>query len=439
MKTPTDAPLRERPAVALSLAVFCGMCLLQILRAAPFPQNDLLRDVVAYAWGFDYRKLYAWSTSLPTFDPYLEFDWLSGWVSRWTSPRVAAHLAQGTGFVAYCFVIVAGLRKTGNRLTRGAVTLLVVLGTLATGRLVDGRPEIVATVWLLSAASLRPLLWVLLGLLLTPAYWLIPVYAVGGLLLDARWRIRLVASAAAASGGAMFWLAYGGRDWVRHIAEIPGMAAHRISAVPEAAPIWQLIHHPGTWILVVLVALTVRVHSKRLREPGWLAPIVVFLAIGSVRHVLVLAPLLTLWALRQPWRAPRAHAGYGLFLLSIVSGLLAMTQLSPDGGIPRFQLPTGTSLLTGYNQGVFSLPFYNPGTLSIAPSIESAWDGDAIRSLAAAVDKGSLSCEQLRDTPFRFVLSNARFRLKGACFRLVDSRAKWSLWEVTSATPTRAP
>jgi hypothetical protein len=115
-----------------------------------------------------------------------------------------------------------------------------------------------------------------------------------------------------------------------------------------------------------------------------------------------------------------------------------MTQLSPDGGIPRFQLPTGTSLLTGYNQGVFSLPFYNPGTLSIAPSIESAWDGDAIRSLAAAVDKGALSCEQLRDTPFRFVLSNARFRLKGACFRLVDSRAKWSLWEVTSAAPARA-
>jgi hypothetical protein len=438
MKTLTEAPLRERPAVALSLAVFCGMCLLQILRAAPFPQNDLLRDVVAYAWGFDYRKLYAWSTSLPTFDPYLEFDWISGWVSRWTSPVFTAHLAQVVGLVAYCFALVTGLRNTENRLLRSAVALLVVLGTLATGRLVDGRPEIVATVWLLAAASLRPVVWVLLGLLLAPAYWLLPVYAVGGMLLDARWRTRLASSAVAASGSTLFWLAYAGRDWIRHTVEIPHMAAHRVSAVPEAEPVWQLIHHPGTWILLVLLVMTVGVHRRHLREPGWLVPILVFLAIGSVRHVLVLAPLLTLWALRQSWSAPRANVGYGLFLLSVVSGLLAMSQLSPDGGIPRFQLPAGSAILTGYNQGVFSLPFYNPGTVSVAPSIESAWDGEATRSLATAVDKGSLSCAQLADTPFRFVLSNARFQLSGACFHLVDSRTKWNLWRVTSEAPTRA-
>ena len=54
--------------------LFAGVLVPQLLLLPPYAQDDLLRNVVAYAWHYDYRALDPAAPGLPAFDPYLGFD-----------------------------------------------------------------------------------------------------------------------------------------------------------------------------------------------------------------------------------------------------------------------------------------------------------------------------------------------------------------------------
>ena len=104
-----------RLATWLPLALLALLVLGQALWQQPFAQDDLLRNVTAYAWDFDYSRLYPFSPGVPTFDPYLGFDWVLGKVSVAASPAAAMLLAQGLGACALLAAMLAPLRHQEDR------------------------------------------------------------------------------------------------------------------------------------------------------------------------------------------------------------------------------------------------------------------------------------------------------------------------------------
>jgi hypothetical protein len=414
---------------------------LQCLQDQPYPQDDLLRNVTAYAWGFDYSKLYPFAPGMPHFDPYLGFDWVLGQVSQLLGPAASLVVAQLSGTIALLAALLAPLRKKDDRVFRATVAIALVAATLVTSRLAGGRPEIWATVWLLSAASLPPRIWLLLGVLLSPAYWLTPLYALGALMLPATARQRLLFLLMAVAGTSVFWLGYAGMDWIHTGAALPSLNSRPIAAV-EAGPLRALLGYPGTWLLLLGLAATVVWHRKRLEHWSIGFPVVGFLLIGSVRHILVLAPLVAMWVALQPWSRPRVNAWSALAFLALAAGLMSAAQLPGHQG-PRLQLPAGAVVLTAYNPAVFYLPFHNPGTFSMAPSIESGWDTPQVVKLAQQVGKGTLTCAALEGTPFTHVLTKEAKPLPGSCFSIVAKEPGWTLWahvpSTTATSTTRRP
>ena len=306
--------------------------------------------------------------------------------------------------------------------------LALVLAPLVTSRLVGGRPEVWAAAWLLSAATLPPRVWLVLGLLVSPVYWLLPIYAVGAFLLKGSWRMRVGYAVAAGVLVSLFWLGYAGKDWLHAVAALPELS-HRPVPAAEAGPLRDLLGYPGTWSLLAALAGTAAWHRGKLVFWQWGLVIAAFLAIGSVRHILVLAPCAAVWMALQPWPKPRTGAWSLLTLGVLVCGLLASQQLAPHRG-PRLQVPANSVVLTGYNQAVFYLPFHNPGSFSMAPSIESVWDTPQVVQWARAVSTGTLSCQELAGSTFTHVLSPKKAMLLGECFQKVQEETGWVLWAV---------
>jgi hypothetical protein len=411
----------------LPLGLVLLLVTLQCLQAAPYPQDDLLRNVAAYAWGFDYSALYPYSPGVPHFDPYIGFDWLLGQVSRAFGTRSAVVVAQLAGAAAFAVALLAPLRVTEDRIFRATAAIVLVMGTLVTSRLVGGRPEIWATVWLLSAASLPPRAWLLLGALLSPAYWLMPLYSLGALMLSGTWRRRLSLLVLAVAATSAFWLVYAGREWVETGLALPSLNHRPVQAV-EAGPLLGLLNYPGTWLMLASLAGTILGHRGRLQHWRLALPFIGFLAIGSVRHILVLAPLAGLWIALQSWRRPGLTAWSALTFVALIAGALGTTQMPGHLG-PQLQVPRGSVILSGYNPAVFYLPFHNAGTFSMAPSIESGWDTPQVVALARAVTSGTLTCDSLNGTSFTHVLAQADKPLSGPCFTLYAKEPGWTLWE----------
>lgn len=415
------------------LGLIVLMLLLQCLQALPYPQDDLLRNVTAYAWDFDYSKLYPFAPGIPRFDPYLGFDWVFGQVSQVLGPASSVVVAQLSGAAALIAALVAPLRKKEDCAYRATVAIALVAATLVTSRLAGGRPEIWATVWLLSAASLAPRAWLLLGILLSPAYWLMPLYALGALMLSVPFRQRLLFLLLSAVGTSAFWLSYAGLDWVHTGLALPALSHRPIPAV-EAGPLRNLLGYAGTWLLLVVLTATVLWHRKRLEHWSIGFPVAGFLLIGSVRHILVLAPLIALWIALQPWPRPRVNAWSALAFLALAAGLMSAAQLPGHQG-PRLQVPGGAVVLSGYNPAVFYLPFHNPGRFSMAPSIESGWDSPKVVELAQQVTKGTLTCGALEGTSFTHVLTREAKPLTESCFALAAKAPGWTLWSYSPNKP----
>ena len=411
------------------LGLIALMLLLQCLQAQPYPQDDLLRNVTAYAWGFDYSKVYPFAPGFPHFDPYLGFDWVLGQASQLVGPAGSVVIAQLSGTVALLLALLAPLRKKDDRAYRATLAIALVAATLVTSRLAGGRPEIWATVWLLSAASLPPRAWLLLGVLLSPFYWLMPMYALGALMLSVPFRQRVLFLLIAIVGTSAFWLGYAGQEWVHTALSLPALNYRPIPAI-EAGALHNLLGYPGTWLLLAALGITALWHRRRLQHYDIGFPVVGFLLIGSVRHILVLAPLLAMWVAMQPWPRPRVNAWSAISFLALAAGLMSASQLAGHQG-PRFTLPAGSVVLSGYNPAVFYLPFHNPGTISMAPSIESGWDSPRVVTLAQHVSAGTLTCAALAGTTFTHVVTRESRPLNGHCFTVSATQPGWALWRHT--------
>lgn len=413
------------------------------LRYSPIPIGDVLRDVIAYHYSFDYSKLYPDSPLLPPHNLWMAFDVAAMWVASFFGDEATARILGGVGFILLVSVtavcIFFRLDSHKDKWFWLCALLFLVLLSSFTGRATSGRPELFATAWLLSASFLRPILWVLFGLILSPSYWLFALYSVGALLLNTSWSKRICAGAITGAMSCIYWIVSTDGLWLDSLALIGKWK----DVLPF--PMYELrsiVPHLLSIPVVVLIGIISSGLVMRRKEllPSLAPFILVISAILLPNYMRYITPVVCLLAIaaaiviqKSSFRVPGVIKFFLFFLLPIwVTGNNSGSWEANN--IPRFSLPVGSYLLAENDQAQFGTVLLNPH-IQTAPALDpSANDFDIIQLLISMQSVGELDCDLVRKYGFSHVQERSLMVIP-SCLELAAVDHSWRLWKVVRTSP----
>lgn len=420
--------------LAVPLSVFSA----KLLMVPPTASDDLLRHIASAFWPGGYPEMYV-HTALPPAELYPAFDWFVGGLALAIGPAPAMWLMQALAFGSFVWVFLCAARRLmADHPAAPVFTLvaLVLVLEIMVGRLMLARPEIFMTGWAMAALLVKGrgglAAWIVTGLALGSAYWLAPLYFPVVLLLGMSWRGRLVAFAVLLAAWAAIWLAMTGGAILEAVFWTFAQVANRIPgvAVSENASIFNLLLAPQMLALAFgsAWAATKPAADNRLL---WLA--LYFLLSNQARYGGIVAPLLALhilsalravsFPLAAPWR-------------SVVVGLAAVSLSLLSNGIPRYQslprfdVPAGSVVLTGFSEATYATLFANPGKARVAPAFEIGAASARVQALVLGLSQGALDCGALEGLGFTHLIESTLSGGALPCLSLQATQGAWRLWRV---------
>ncbi|MDD4937349.1 MAG: hypothetical protein PHT60_16420, partial [Acidiphilium sp.] len=294
------------------------------LVAAPWPKDDLLRDMVAFSYRYDYSKAFVYSPGIPSYDFDIGFDRICGFLYRslpWEDHAWAVHLVQGAAIITYVSALLLSLRRVlglrWGEAGRGWAWLMVaglmfaVLSCGGMARVISGRQEVFLAAWAIAACAIpswwAAVLWVGAGMVLAPCYWLSVVYTPAALMLSRRfgWPRALGSFGVLLLVNVVFWHWYSGGTWLPSLLQLRADIHNRVVGVGEDQPIAILFLDPWFWVIAfAFVAALWRDAPSwlgRQRDQSSIAMvglIVWFLLPDMVRYEDIVAPLMAMYAAR---------------------------------------------------------------------------------------------------------------------------------------------
>jgi len=428
--------LRRRPwlVVAAPLAAMGG----RIAWPAPAAHDDLLRHIVSSFWPGGYRDMYV-HTSLPPNDLYPTFDRLVGILAQQVGPVTTMWIVQGIAWLAFITVFaVAAFRlvpRSDDRPFWVGGALILVVSTVAI-RLSLGRPEVFMGIWAISAILPRDragiAVWAGVGIALSTGYWLAPVYFPAVLLLVTSARSRALLFAGMCASWVGLWIVLTGSDPLEALRWGAEALRHRAEdvMVEENLSILNLLSMPGFIAIAGAAIWAVRRAQGNIRLlllAGY------FLLSNQGRYVLPVAPLLALFALSavgQQWRSLTPSLRIGTFVASILLGAAVVTPVPRLHELPRFELPPGSVVLTAFSPATYAIPFFNPGSVRVAPAFEIGAAEPWLQSLIVEMARGEFDCRALGRGAFTHVVERELRVPAPACLDLMAVDGAWRLWRV---------
>ena len=416
---------------ALAAALLAAFCCI----TPPGAGDDVLRDIASSAYQFDYHRMYP-NADIQQYNAYLGFDHLLAILVRIAGPAGALHLVQAAGMLAFLALFVLLGRQSTSPLRAEHYALMgLALATPLSSRIFLARPEILLTVWglygALATTRWRLALWVIAGAALTTGYWLAALYFPFVLLTTARFRTKVVLGALLLGWNVLFWHAASHGTYLESLSLLSSWPRHRVMEILETGNCLQLLLNPYFLALTLLAGMSCS--SRRLGRQDFSILLLIgyFLLSGMVRYVAVWVGLLFMLVL--PWletrRVENLWLRAGLLFFPFYCASAAFGNAIPMSHLPSFTYPKNAYVLTGMDISTFATPFFNQGTVSVAPSMELGANTTAVQTLAAELSKGRLDCTKLRAQPFTHVVEN-RLTSMPSCLKLMDIKGGWREWEV---------
>lgn len=405
----------------------------------PIAHDDLLRDIiVGQYYQYDYRNLYPIST-LPAFDLWYGFDHALNWFQIALTPIVTMWLLQFllyssmTAVVAKAVLQIMGNRRDSIYWAGLAVAIAVYLSV---GRIGLARPEIILSVWAISAILVRRnsgvVAWTLAGALLCTSYWLAFLYFAAALLFQTSLTKKIGAVIALAVIHFGFWLLMFGADYFSALLWLPEVLKNQICQVGENINLELLLFNPIVFGLLILGSIGLIVDGSR-RALTIAFVLVFFIASNQVRYIGVIAPLMVLLAI-QCWKPklPELNAigmplvaCISLFVLLQASGTIPSRDDAPD-----FAIPANSRVITAFGEATYSMPFFNPG-IQIEPSYAFGAAPKDVQQLSLDISQNSkINCETIKKYHFTHVVEQSMSGELPSCLTLSAVQKKWRLWNV---------
>lgn len=422
-----------------------AMALITLSYGKALPPDDLLRHLVAWQIGLDYRAQYPWAT-VPQANLWLGFDYSLGQLQQWGLPaNVLLQWLPGLGLVLTAAVLYGALRRAVPRHRRQPDLFLVVgaLGLmLISPRMLLGRPEAFLAVlggaaWLCRRRG-HAALWIAGYLLATPCYWLGWVYAPFALLLPFRGfgrKLALVAGLMAVH--LTFWQMYTG-DYLGLMIWLRGTLS---VAASENGPMLQTLAAWPSWVFFLLVgwglSLPLRPGSSRRlfrgHETTHLLPVALLLVWfalpNQIRYQPAMAFALLPWLLRSlvSVRAARRESSAPLPQVLVLSALIAtgMHQVPQTEDPPRFHMGAHARV---FSEQPYATVFYGAPGIAVEPSFalgatKSEWTG--------LMQRGVFDCPLAQRAGFTHLVEKSLVQMP-TCAVLQEVQGIWRLWRIRS-------
>ncbi len=440
-----------RPALAYYLTPFekdrrlwlapLGLLIALFFARHPFPPDDLLRDMTAWAWHYNYHKVFWGSPRVPGYDQYWAFDRIAGMVDRSLPAKWAPLVFQGAALLGFLGVFAAVLgEKLKDHPLRWTLVSLGLAWTLYTPvlmRIVSARPEIFFAIWALAAFLARGKrfwAWLGTGLLLTPTYWLAGAYAAAFWVLpDRSLRFRLFGGLLFGLATSLCWEGLSDGSWLHSFLHLSHMISYRVYGVAEDNGLSIFLQVP-TLVLLPVLAVLLPWRLPRTRIPTLLL-FFWFCLPWMIRYVDMLMPLgLVLlaeglplgWGLDwlPPWRARfRAAAFFGLFSVPWSLVPLAPPTLLHVPGSPEHP----SRVLAPFGPKMYDTLYANPGRVRMAPAMDPGMTERKLQRLAQSPEKAT--CRQLYDSRAQYLITGQTVAHR-PCLKLIQVRNGWMLWGV---------
>lgn len=412
----------------------------------PFPTDDLLRDMTAWAWHYDYHRVFWGSPRVPAYDQYYYFDRVAGWVYQHLPRHLAPLFFQAIALVGMLWATGAmlgqSLKQNPLRWSLVALALFWLLDTPVLIRIIAGRPEIFWAVWTMAAISMRGKrfwVWLAAGILLTPTYWLAGAYSAAFWLLPNRSvRFRFLGAILFGLWTCLFWQLSSHGAWWPNFSNLGAMIQHRLYPVAEDNGLSVFLQIPS---LILLPALLVLLpwNGRRTSFSTW-AVLLWFCLPGMIRYVDVLFPLaLKILAdgLDPEWLSQskseflkRARAVQFLFLFCASWALIPIDNpvlLKVPG-----TLGNPSRVLAPFGPKVYDLLYANPGTVRLAPAMDPGMTHKYLQFLAQNFDKAN--CPLIWASKAQYLVTGQTLK-PSACIRLLEVDKGWALWKVGRFSP----
>lgn len=407
----------------------------------PFPTDDLLRDLTAWAWHYNYHAVFWGSPRVPGYDQYWGFDHIAAVVYHHLAPEWAPLLFQGMALLGFLLAFASAigdrLRQNPLRWTLVSLGLAWAVSTPVLIRIVSARPEVFFSIWTLAAfsASKRKFwLWLLTGLLLTPTYWLAGAYSAAFWVLPGKSiRFRLLGSFlfGLATVGCWEWLS--GGLWLHNFLHLSHMIGYRVYGVAEDNGLSALLQVP----LVVLLPVALMLLPWKLfrTQASTLFLFLWFCLPWMVRYIDMLMPLgilLLAEGLDPHWCAALPSKHLAKVRLAIFFGLFSLPWAIIPLDTPTLIHVPGTTthpvrVLAPFGPKMYDTLYANPGTIRIAPAMDPGMTHRSLQYLAEHLAKAS--CATLRSSRAQYLVTEQPLTPK-VCLRRITVRHGWSLWQI---------
>lgn len=402
----------------------------------PVPVDDLLHDMIAWHYQYDYKTMIWGSPRLPHGDPYFGFDHITALIDHamaaiglqeWSWLVVTTGLAVLTAgmLVAVLRAAIPDMRREDSIAIALVCASLWLIPDFAQ-RVRAGRPESFGTVWLAAAMLVnsrrRAVVWLAAGAALIMSYWLAWVYIPAVILTRLSIKNKLHAGAALSSLFLVWWLVVSSGHLFSWYYTLYGISAHRVGVISETISLFAEFLRPGVALFVVLVLASRPAHANKGDTPvpaehgrNWPAIVLLiwFIFPNMIRYTEVVAVLIAI--LVMPSIACRCRellqSGYTKHLVGITLLSFVWAGMSMGGPIQDHAyawrmpwLPSGSRVLTQSGQDTYAVLFANP-TIQVAPAFEMGMSAKQVQSAASNLGKGIVSCSHLHQWHVGAVIS----------------------------------
>ena len=401
------------------IAILTFYCLFIV--AFPFePADDLLRNMKAYAYGYDYRLMWPFSPGVPHFDPYLLFDMAVGTAHRLIGQN-CYYLVQIAAFLLNTVAVYLLCKDAKSTNWRLALTLGIVIFLF--GRIYQGRPSIFESGLFLLALAIcqrEKVSWwwhLALALLMASFYYLFFIYLIPLVVYRRAYLVGIIA-------GFIGWFCYAGAEYFQLLKDclLMSMPATRGQlVVMELSPLTSGFF-PCLWALLLIpVVCFWRKDFKRVLSVLW------FALPNQIRYMETLIPLMGSFTQYIPIRLTQIGLASFSFIVLIIShrGTPADDSWRSLSGI----VPAGSSVLCLENEAMFKLVYANDN-IKVTPSTSIYWETQEYQaSLSEAFHHGTLSPLILKSHRYDYVVEKSLKHIP-AGLTLCGISGKYRVWKV---------
>ncbi len=431
------------------------------------PPDDLLRDVIAYKYNYDYNSLYIYAPLLSKYNQYIAFDILLAYLIKLgLSPVLTVSIIQILCFVLYSILTIKILQKYINDKTILILLITLCLNPLIIGRINSGRPEIILTCWSMYILIIHnkniiyKIIGLLIGCLLIPTYWLAILYTPVILLMTRNLIKNVFIMIIFIIINVLFWQIYSKGLWIHNFSLIKECLMNRIPDMPQAENssffisllCWQFALFFS--IFVSVVALWMKGQSKisqLIKHKVILIYLVIItyfiFAFNMVRYVDIIQPLILLLLIKILKTRELDHVNlmyqkleHGLSSKTSITNIVYIVSVSVFFNslqaifnevkeIPQFKnIPENSRVLTA-DVAKYFIPFFNQKNIKIALSMEVGANESWVQEQSVNIlNKHKLDCSKIKGN-FDYVVEKY-LNYTPDCLVLTDVSGAYRLWKV---------